>query len=149
MVELAHELDLVDQRLLALVLGVGGLLAEGLDGEALVVLQPDRQVHRGEVALADLLDGLEELVEAALVDARRQVVPPLFEYFFAAVVHVEHVAAALELQREGRAYALLDLVLVGPPEHLEDQVEVKNNTFVRLVRFRGLRDSRITVYIRM
>lgn len=72
----AHDLDLLQQALLALVLTVGCLLREGLHREVPARLQLLGQVDRREVALAYLLLGLELLVEAALVEPAAQDVPP-------------------------------------------------------------------------
>lgn len=66
--KLPHYLDLVDQRLLAELLAVGALLRKCLHCVLALVLVLDHQVDRGEVPLSYLLDGLEQLVEAALVE---------------------------------------------------------------------------------
>ena len=74
--KLPHYLYLVDQRLFAELLAVGTLLRKGLHCVLALVLVLDHQVHRRKIALPYLLDGLEQLVEAALVNSRGQIVPP-------------------------------------------------------------------------
>ena len=66
-VQTAHDLDLLDQALLALIFRVGCLLGEGLDGIIAASFNLLGQVYRSKVALPDLLLGLELLVETSLI----------------------------------------------------------------------------------
>ena len=67
MVKAPHDLNLLDDALFALVLRVGRLFGESLYCEVFARFDFFSQVNRCEVALADLLFGLELLMEAALV----------------------------------------------------------------------------------
>ena len=77
--DVSHDLDLLDQALLPLVLAVGRLLGEGLHCVASVVLDLFGQVDRGEVALPDFLLGFELLVEASLVESGSEYLSPLLK----------------------------------------------------------------------
>jgi hypothetical protein len=73
-IECPHYFYFLYEALLSLVLTVSCFLREGLDGKVFPDLQFFSQIHRGEVALADFLFGLELLVEPSLVEFS-------FEYF--------------------------------------------------------------------
>ena len=75
-VEIAHDLDFPQQTLLAVLLAVGCLLGKRLHCIFPAVLELLSEVDGGEVALAYLLDGLELLVEAELVEVPSQNIPP-------------------------------------------------------------------------
>ena len=66
--QLSHDVELVDQALLAVLGREAGLLGKGLDCVLGAVSQPLHLVDRGEVALSQLLERLEHLMEALLVD---------------------------------------------------------------------------------
>ena len=101
MIQAPHDLNFLDQTLLAVSLAVGRFLREGLDGVACSIFQFLRQVDGCEIALADLLDGLELLMEAPLVDLLLEEAPPVVHvgYLGQAVRH--GLLAALELDFEG------------------------------------------------
>lgn len=67
MVELSHDLDLLNQALPSILLTVGCFFGEGLHCVFLLVGKFLHQVHRREVPFSDLLDRLECLMEALLV----------------------------------------------------------------------------------
>lgn len=67
-IEVSHYLYLLNEALLSLLLTVGGLFGEGLDGIVLAFLKFLCQVDRGEITLPYLLLRLEQLMEASLVD---------------------------------------------------------------------------------
>jgi hypothetical protein len=76
MVEGAHDLDLIDEALQAVLLSLDGLLGEGLDGVVLAVLIALYEVDGGKCSPSDFLDWVEDLVEASLVEVANEVVPP-------------------------------------------------------------------------
>lgn len=78
-VELPHELDLIDQGLLALVFSVSCLLGKCLDSKSFFIFQPNSQINGRKVTLSDLFDRFEELVEASLIELASQDVPPFLE----------------------------------------------------------------------
>jgi len=78
-VQVPHDFDFLDQALLPLVLAVGGLLGECLDGIGDFIFKFFGQIDGGKVALADFLDGLELLVEASLVESASEDGPPLLD----------------------------------------------------------------------
>lgn len=71
-VQVSHDFYLLDQAFLSLVLAVGGFLGECLDSIGDFIFELLGQVDRCEVTLADLLDGLELLVESPLVESSSQ-----------------------------------------------------------------------------
>lgn len=70
MIERPHDVDLLDEALLALFLAVGCLLGEGLHCVASAIFRLLGQVDRCEVALPYFLLGLELLVEVPLIQSR-------------------------------------------------------------------------------
>lgn len=98
MIEAPHELDLIHQGLLALVLGVSCLLRKGLDSELLLVFQSDSQVNAREIPLPDLFDWLEQFVEASLVETARHRVPPELESRHLITKQVADLLPVLELE---------------------------------------------------
>jgi hypothetical protein len=81
MCKLPHDLNLVDEWFFAKLLTVCSLLREGLYSVLAIVLVFDHQVDRREVTLSDLLDGLEQLVEATLIQSDCQVIAPCQQLF--------------------------------------------------------------------
>lgn len=67
-VDAAHDLDFVDQGLLAFFLAVCALFGEGFYSVFLTVLVLYDEVDRGKVSLADFFDGFEEFMESSLVE---------------------------------------------------------------------------------
>ena len=72
-----HYLDFFDQALLSIFLAVGCLLGEGFNRVSHLVFDLFHQVDCGEVALPDLLDRLECLMKAFLVEIMFQDISPL------------------------------------------------------------------------
>jgi hypothetical protein len=66
-VERTHNLNLLYEALLSLVLTVGRLFRECLDGKVFASLKFLREVNGGEVALSNFLLWLELFVETSLV----------------------------------------------------------------------------------
>lgn len=75
-VEIPHDLDFLKQALLAVLLAVSRLLGKCLHCVLPAVFELLSEVDRGEVALPYLLDGLELLVEAQLVEVSSQDISP-------------------------------------------------------------------------
>ena len=74
-VETSDDLDLLDEALFAILLAIGGFLRKSLHCVLLAVLEALDHVHGGKVAPADLLDGLELLMEANLVEVLLHGIP--------------------------------------------------------------------------
>lgn len=121
MVEPAHDLNLIDERLLAIFLAVGALLGKRLHCILLVVLVLHHQVHRCKVPLPDLLYRLEQLVEPPLVDASSQRISPRNQIALAlAVPEGERVLKLLQFEPVRPAQLLLVVFL---SQEFEDEVE--------------------------
>ena len=93
-VESTHDLYLLDQALLPLVLTISSFLGKCLDCKVTAAFYLGGQVDRSKVALADFLQRLELLMEAPLVELVFEHFPPLQE-----------IASGLEL--EGNLVGLL------------------------------------------
>lgn len=67
MVEFPHDFYLVDEGLFSLFFTIGALLGEGFHCLLAAILMLNHKVNSSKVSLTDLLNWLEKLMEAALV----------------------------------------------------------------------------------
>lgn len=127
MVELAHDFYFVDEGFLPLVLAVGALLRKRLHCVLLPVLVLDHQVDSREVALADLLDRLEQLMEAALVQPSLEVVAPQQQLLVGlARLQDQQLLEALKLEAVGLSIGLHDvLAVLTSSQQFEDELKVE------------------------
>lgn len=98
MIELPHQLDFVHERLFALLLAVSRLFREGLDGKPALILQPNGQIDRRKVSFSYFFNGLEELVEAPLVEFAGKHVTPCLDCLDVMVEEVADFLSNLEFK---------------------------------------------------
>ena len=81
-VETANDVDFFYEAFFAVFLAVGCLLGKGFDCAFRFVLEAFNHVDSCKVALSDLFDGLELLMETHLIDILSEVSSPFFAVFF-------------------------------------------------------------------
>lgn len=75
MVELPHDLNLLNKTLLSILFTVGSLFGEGFDSVILMIVKFFYQVDRGEISFSNFFDWFKLFMEAFLVEI-------IFEKFF-------------------------------------------------------------------
>ena len=75
MVELPHDLNLLNKTLLSILFTVGSLFGEGFDSVILMIVEFFYQVDRGEISFSNFFDWFKLFMEAFLVEI-------IFEKFF-------------------------------------------------------------------
>lgn len=75
MVELPHDLNLLNKTLLSILFTVGSLFGEGFDSVILMIVKFFYQVDRGEISFSYFFDRFKLFMEAFLVEI-------IFEKFF-------------------------------------------------------------------
>lgn len=118
MIQLAHDLDLIDQTLLALWLAEKVLFGKRFNGKALFGAFFLDQIYPSKGALADHLNGVELLMEVALQEGFTEIGAPLKELGLTfcpqiGVEHVLHKADAI-VNLRGVGALLIDVVGAHP-----------------------------------
>lgn len=136
-VELTHYLDLVDDRLFAVVFGVSGLFAKGLNCHVLPVLDLLSHVDRSEISLADLLIDSKHMMELPLIDSGRKKVSPLLDLFHRGSHSIAgHLVShfAHESKANNRAKGVIFFVFFwnGLTQNLKLRVEIQFKVLARL-----------------
>lgn len=75
MVELPHDLNLLNKTLLSILFTVGSLFGEGFDSVILMIVKFFYQVDRGEISFSNFFDWFKLFMEAFLVEI-------IFQKFF-------------------------------------------------------------------
>lgn len=75
MVELPHDLNLLNKTLLSILFTVGSFFGEGFDSVILMIVKFFYQVDRGEISFSNFFDWFKLFMEAFLVEI-------IFEKFF-------------------------------------------------------------------
>jgi hypothetical protein len=126
MVKFAHDLDLVDEGFLAIVLSVSGVLGEGLNCIFFAIFVADHQIDRCEIALTNLLDWLEQLMEASLVYLCLEESSPGHQFLdIVSGFEDKGFAEALEFKCFWLLIHLGGFFMWILPEQLEDEVEAE------------------------
>lgn len=119
MVKTSHDLYLLDEALFSLIFTVRCLLRKSLDCIALSIFYLLSKIDRCKVPFADLLLGLELLMEPSLVELGPQNLPPALEFFLRVQVidnlflyFFEEDGRRIVLKRELELKIEMDVVLV-------------------------------------
>jgi len=77
MIHHTHNVDFIDQRLLALIFAEGSLFGKGFDRVFFAIFILDDQINGCKISFSDFLDRFEKFVESSLVEFSTQMIPPL------------------------------------------------------------------------
>ncbi len=120
MIELPHQLYLVNEGLFTAVLSISGLFREGLNSEFSIILQSDSQVNRSEIAFSYLPYGFKQLMEATLIQFGGQDISPFFKHFDVISVDLKRLLPSLKFKSRRITNVTFYFAFRSFPQYLED-----------------------------